>query len=283
MYNGSVKNMRSVATNFHASLYTGSTHISNSGKVDTYRIIGIGKDTVHMVYYNDTGFVGAERTNSGDGTVPYISAYNGASNNVTVKFFSEKHTKLVQKQEVIDYIVNITSGAVTYSESKEDIRLNEKGWIIGTDNRRVSVIMDADAEVQITDAAGEPLERIGSTLYRTDGSEAGTIWLRGNNEIEYYMQGGEFEFHVDETTAVNRDLTVRYQNDGYYEYGEVYNDLPSGQIQIAIPVYEVKQTEVSAIAENQVGELGPSRTPAAPIIIAPTHILDESELEFLNQ
>lgn len=283
MNGSSVKRMRNDATSFHASLYTNNTHIANSNLVDTYRIVGNGKDTIRRVIYRDGKFIAVERANSGDGTVPIESARNGLYSS-RVKSYTDTHTGLVNNADVATYIVNIISGVSTASTiEEEEILYNEKGWIIGTDNQRVSVIVDADAEVQITDTAGEPLERIGSTLYRTDGSEAGTIWVLGNNEIEYYMQGGEFEFHVDETTAVNRDLTVRYQNDGYYEYGEVYNDLPSGQLQVSIPAYEVKQAEVTAIVENQVGELGPSRAPAAPTIIAPTHILDENELEFLNQ
>ena len=159
------------------------------------------------------------------------------------------------------------------SDTEEAFVRNEKGWVVGNDGRRVSVILDADADAELLDETGEPMERIGNTLYRSDGTEAGTVWMRGNNEIEYFMRAGAFTIQADEAAAVNRDLTVRYLNSGYYVYGEDYTQLPEAEIAVEIADFADQQVEVTAASPM---------ARSAPAPSAPTHVLIETELAALN-
>lgn len=269
---GSTKTMQSVANTFHSSPYVSGTHIASSNLVDSYLIIGRGKDTIQRVYYNDTGFVGQYYSNDGDGTVMYDSAVNNIAAN-RMKVYVDTHTGLVNHNDSVSHIINIISGTVAYSDVDEEIQVNDKGWLIGEDGRRVSVILDADADAELLDETGEPMERIGNTLYRSDGTEAGTVWMRGNNEIEYFMRAGAFTIQADEASAVNRDLTVRYLNSGYYVYGEDYTQLPEAEIAVEIADFADRQVEVTAVSPM---------ARSAPSPIAPTHVLTEAELAELN-
>ena len=52
---GAAKPMFTTANGFNNTLYTGSTHIANSGEVPTYKIYGTGLETIKTVCYDANG------------------------------------------------------------------------------------------------------------------------------------------------------------------------------------------------------------------------------------
>lgn len=118
---GKVKTFFADSDKFHNSLFKNGEHIVKS--VDSYFIIGYGKDTVTQViqkYNKEDKFKEAVdvKSKAGDGTVPLISANIGYTiNSDKAYYIEEDHAKLSANKDVIDLVLNIINGKVSHSDN----------------------------------------------------------------------------------------------------------------------------------------------------------------------
>lgn len=239
--NGSVKPMFGTAVAFHNGLLINGTHIANSGLVDTYKIYGTGYDTISKVIYAADGSVsGVETVNSGDGTVITSSATNlQATSANKVYGFTCKHMNMPDTNSIINKIKTIIEGTVSStastSDEVENLSVNEKGWIIGMDNKRINVFTYNSEKVSISTEEGFSIFAgdDGCLYYINDKSEiihAGYMWELGNQSFQYSLFDGDYLVQTDSTSQ--SDIKVEYMDNGYYLQSSVYENVADYELAI---------------------------------------------------
>lgn len=281
--NGSTKSMYDTATTFHNSLIVNGSHIANSSLVDTYKIVGYGQDTHSKIIYDANGnYLDCEKNNAGDGTVARYSASNTLSCTAANKVyeFEDEHTGLVKNAAVLNQVCAIIDGTASRglgtNADTEDIKINEKGWIIGTNNKRIYVVLNASDEVDILDKNMNSLSVDDyNRLIDGQGNQVGYIDFIGLNRIKYTLYDDSYTVNVNNSEKIDY-LKIEYQNDGYYEYSASYEQLHSRMINIALPEYSNMTPVVQAIDESYLSNSIISR------IIAPTNIMNAAQLAERN-
>lgn len=282
MVNGATKTMYSTATTFHSGLIVSGEHIANSNLVDTYKIVGIGKDTASMLVYDANGtFVNVEVNNSGDGTVPRYSASNTQSISSANQVYtvSADHMGLLNNDAVFSRINTIIGSSATYDATdgfeNEFPNVNEKGWLIGADNARTYITLDATLDVTISDANGYDLSIEPPYIYDHNGNEVGSVWFLGNNRIKYIMRDMDYNIQIAENDYDKEPLMIEYQNGGYCLYGETYSNISDPYIDVNIS--DSHEQTISVVSTHDAtGKSNASK------VISPSHILTEQELVDLN-
>lgn len=280
--NGTTKTMYSAATTFHSGLIVSGEHIANGNLVDTYKIVGVGEDTASMLIYDEDGtFVNVEINNSGDGTVPRYSASNTQSISAANRVYtvSADHMGLINNDAVFSRINTIIGSSAAYSATddleNEFPNVNEKGWLIGADNARTCITLDATLDITISDADGYDLSIDPPYIYDYDGNKVGSVWFLGNNRIKYIMRDMDYNIQIAGNDHNKESLIIEYQNDGYYLYGETYSDISDPYL--SIDISDSDEQMISVISSHDAtARSNTSR------VISPSHILTEQELVDLN-
>lgn len=280
--NGSTKTMYSSATAFHSGLIVSGTHIANSSLVDTYKIVGTGEDTASIIIYTSNGaYSDVEVNNSGDGTVPRYSASNTQSISTANKIYtvSDDHMGLINNSTVFSRIRTIIGesrgSSTTYNSEDENVAVNEKGWLIGENNRRTYITLNASYDINISDETGNNLIIDSSGVYNKDGDKLGSVWLLSNNRVKYIMKDGEYNVQINGNANKEISFVVEYQNDGYYEHSETYSDILEPCININISTSDMQSISVIAADDT-------SAAKSLHKTILPTHTMTPEELAERN-
>lgn len=194
--NGSVKTFFTTAENFHALLVSGSTHYTDLSSVDTYRVVGRNQDTISTVIYTANGeYDDIILTNSGDGTVTTKSARNNSTVK-PIKYVSDEHLALVSNQDTIDYVVDVINGVSTYATTVDSmVNENDRGWLMGFDNKRITIQLSNLKDVNIMTGDGENIVWEDDILYLEENgqlSQIGTVWELGGGRQQFYLHDGEY-------------------------------------------------------------------------------------------
>lgn len=278
--NGNTKTMYDAATTFHSSLIVNGTHIANSSLVDTYKIVGYGIDTFSKILYDANGnYLDCEANNDGDGTVARYSASNTLSCTTANKVYQYegKHTNLVKNLDVLTKVCEIIDGTATRSaNSSEDIEVNEKGWIIGANNKRIYIVLDESADVSILDSNMNSLSVDDyNFLLDCQGNQVGYMTFIGLNRIKYVLYDDSYIVNVNDNENIDY-IKIEYQDDGYYEFSASYEQLPSNTVSISLPEYANMNPTVQTVGESSLS------ASAVSTIITPTNIMDAAQLAERN-
>lgn len=270
---GSVKPMFDSALSFHSSLLVNGIHIANSSLVDTYKIYGINKDTISKVKYTTSGTVsGVDYVNSGDGTVIRESAINNSAlGSDNIFSFECGHIYLPDTNSVINKIKAIINGtarnSVTSVDEVEQQETNEKGWIIGEDNKRINFVVYNSGQTDLKTNSGYDIISEGDSLYyyaeNGEKISVGSVWYLGNNSYQYSLFDGDYI--IDQNSIYKSNIKVEYMDSGYCIKSMVFNDILSSKFTIS-----------SANSKNIICTNGDGRK------ISPTIMLSEDELDMLN-
>lgn len=230
--NGSSKTMFSNATSFHNSLLVNGTHVANGGLVDTYKIYGKGEDTISRIIYASDGTISISVVNTGDGTVCIQSATNTlGANGSKVYGFNAKHLELIKDTGVINKVKSIINGTTTassFSNGTSSINVNEKGWIIGENNKRTNIMIYNGSLVDIYNSKGEKLLIDGNTVYYNEGEkkiEVGSIWSLGQDSFQFVLYDDEYIVDVDKISTKNITVKIEYSDSGYYTKSATFNNI----------------------------------------------------------
>ncbi len=264
--NGSTKIMYSQATAFHNSLMVSGVHIANSSLVETYKIIGTGYDTITQLIYDANGtYIDNVLTNNGDDTVPKWSAANTQEISATLRTYGVEatHMNLISSRAALDLVEAIigdpSSLAASYSglgsvdatssdvfELPEgvitNLETNEKGWLTSTDNRRIQLVVDADAKIDI-DINGDQIVKSGNSLFTSTGDYCGSVWLLGNGKVKYLLKYNNYEIVIDENTS---SIEISYMDDGYVESVETYDCKDYSTVYVSLAYSNDSLTTITA-------------------------------------
>lgn len=249
---GTVKPMFSTATTFHSSLYTNNVHVKNFSDVTSYTLAATGEDTIAKVSLDSNYEVTAlTYSNLGDETVLKASAGLGTPN---YTYTGTTHTGMVSDSTVISRVKKIitaetgvsalsTSSVSTVStasvlslddttyttcsteiESDDEIVVNEKGWMLGRDNRRINIYADSDSTVLVDGV--EAVEE-NCCVYNSEGVKIGSVWELGSTGRKMYaLYNGNYE-------VVGTDSAkIEYMDNGYYESGFEYSSMKNARLSI---------------------------------------------------
>lgn len=263
----------------YAMLCRSGTHIANnSSLLETYKLYGTGKDTISKVNYNSNKAYGVPTyNNAGDGTVLSSSATNGSTTK-TYKFNGIEHTALVKNGNVINTVIGIINGTKTasYEEDAERVKekMNERGWIIGTDNRRINVILDK-ASISEIEYNGTPVfETDDAELYTTINSETknvGHSWSLGENRRMFVFYDGNYTLNIN--SEEEGTVSFEYLDSGYYQKKEDYN--VSGEVEFKLTSFENQTIEVDKVDTE-------SSFYTEKLDVFPEKIWSKDELDLLN-
>ena len=266
---GTVKPMVEGAYSFHNSLYIGNTFVLDYYNIPVYTLAGSLLNTVSKVNLNSNYYISSlSYSNSGDGTVLLSSAGYGTPD---YYYNYVEHTDLVSHDTAIDRIkVLITtetgiSAAIAANEQMdtteksseiqfEELEINDRGWILGYDNRRINIIVDQEIEIY---CGSTPLTVVGR-IYDTHGNVIGDAWhLDDSGRMQYVLNNGNYEFSIDGYAR------IEYLNNGYYDL--VYEFNTQGEATVFIEDY----SEAPSCLQNS-------------NMVLPTSIADEQVLTELN-
>lgn len=270
---GSIKPMFNSALSFHSSLLVNGTHIANSSLVDTYKIYGTNKDTISKVLYTSSGTVsGVEYANSGDGTVLRDSAINNSTlGSDHIIGFNCGHMTMPDTNSVINEIKSIINGTAkstsVLTDKVEQQQVNEKGWIIGEDNKRINIMVYNNGKADLRTSDGYNIISEGDSLYYLSDNEekvyVGSVWYLGNNSYQYSLFDGDYI--VEQNSSKKSNVKIEYLDSGYYIKSMMYSDVLS-------PTFTVSNSNgKNIVCTNESGQK-----------ISPTKLLSDTELNVLN-
>lgn len=269
---GSTKTMFGTAHNFHNSLMVNSAHIANTALVDTYKIYGVGQDTISRIDYDANGKVKKVEAMTGDGTVVVKSAINGQRETAQKTYlFPYSHLQLVKEKSVVDKIKSIINGTVkasAQSTKKDAIAFNEKGWLIGENNKRVNIIINNTDTVSVFTKDGQKIYERNNLLYCSTQSgehHVGYIWKIAGEFCQYSLFDGEYAVIPNKDTTATANYRIEYIDNGYCKKSTLYQNIIDSTISIA----SFKSKVLKCIDDR--GK-----------IISPTKTLSAAELNAMN-
>ena len=216
--NNATKPMVSGATSFHSSLVTSGTHVIDRNDVTVYTIGSSGTNTISSIWYDSSyQITNLLYTNAGDGTVLRKSAGYGTPDYTS----SATHPGLVSDSTVINKVINrITAytgipSALAFTSSVNEMQIkeapiviNERGWVMGFDNKRINVIAEKES---ILDSDLEPVIIIGDEVYNSKERFLGNAWELGDSgKVFYALNDGNYSLRNC------KEVSVEYMDDGYY-------------------------------------------------------------------
>lgn len=191
--------------------------------------------------------------------------------------YEGKHTNLVKNLDVLTKVCEIIDGTATRSaNSSEDIEVNEKGWIIGANNKRIYIVLDESADVSILDSNMNSLSVDDyNFLLDCQGNQVGYMTFIGLNRIKYVLYDDSYIVNVNDNENIDY-IKIEYQDDGYYEFSASYEQLPSNTVSISLPEYANMNPTVQTVGESSLS------ASAVSTIITPTNIMDAAQLAERN-
>lgn len=208
------ENFLNTSKNFMKTIFPNNTPAINA--VDSYLIIGIGKDTIYTTGYdkNNEHIHNFEFT-TGDGTVPAWSAkIEGKTiKSESLKWYAYKydHTKLAQESEVLkDVILLLKNQEPTNCASKYN---DEAQSNTGSGNTVVHV--DCPVDISVT-RHGETLCNAGE--HKNTDADFGTLYLVGENEdVKIMALHGDdpYDVMLQGTDVGTMDYNIRFYDSDY--------------------------------------------------------------------
>ena len=278
--NGTAKPMLNSASAFHNALYNGTSHVINFSDVTTYTFGATGQSTISRVNMNSNyGITGLNYNNSGDGTVLLKSAGHGTPD---FTYSGVDHTSMVSNSTILNKVVSLISAETGVSAqnstiiseienndaieiSPSDIQLNDKGWIVGENNKRINLYTEGETELLIN---GGNVYSDGEKLYNSNNELIGNVWSVGNTGRKLYaLLDGDY------TVSLSGDFVVEYMNNGYFDKGE---EFAVGNNIVTLNIGDYTSQEVTCELQND------SHIQLQTLVL-PTHIYSEEELNRLNQ
>lgn len=170
----------------------------------------------------------------------------------------------------------IDGTATRSANSSEDIEVNEKGWIIGANNKRIYIVLDESADVSILDSNMNSLSVDDyNFLLDCQGNQVGYMTFIGLNRIKYVLYDDSYIVNVNDNENIDY-IKIEYQDDGYYEFSASYEQLPSNTVSISLPEYANMNPTVQTVGESSLS------ASAVSTIITPTNIMDAAQLAERN-
>lgn len=288
---GTVKPMFNTATTFHSSLFSGTTHVTNFSDVASYQLGATGQDTISKVSLNSSYAITAlTYSNAGDETVLLKSAGYGTPD---YSYTGTTHTGMVSNSTVISRVktiitsetgVSASSSASMSTGSAEEmlaaadnvveidsnsVLLNERGWMMSQDNRRINIYADSESSILIDGVAA--LEE-NNCVYDSAGDKIGSVWELGETGTKLYaMYDGEY------TIAGTEMARIEYMDSGYFEKIVEYSESSAAlaaptSLSVAVEGHETQFVHCERIASSA----------RSAVEIPPTHEYTVAELSELN-
>ena len=275
---GNVKPMFNSAISFHSSLLdSNNKHIIHSDEVNVYTIAGTNVETISAVFYDsEYELTDLSSSTDGDGTVLRLSAGYGTPDFV---YSNVDHMDLITDSTVLNKIKElittdtgisattsyiqtnkVVANSVNKVELVDNLNVNEKGWILGYDNRRIKINTDSDAVVLLDDLI---TTEIGEKVYDSNGNRIGSVWKIGSSKKIYSLYDGDY------TIENCNHAVVMYMNDGYYRKVVEYD---SG-LEITLTVSDYSSKEISCVLSD---------APSSGTIVVPSKIYSSNELTQMN-
>ena len=108
----------------------------------------------------------------------------------------------------------------------EKMVINDRGWILGGDNRRINIIVGQEIEIY---CGSTPLI-VAERIYDVNGNAIGNAWrLDDSGRMQYVLNNGDYEF------SINGYARIEYLNNGYYDL--VYEFITQGEATVYIEDY----------------------------------------------
>ncbi len=233
--NGQVKSMFQNAIDFHSSLINNGTHIANDSSIDTYKIVGVGINTVFKVQYDDNNYVDCVYLDDGDGTVPAYSASNNQSlDSEKVYTLNNTHTGLIESNACIDLIKSI----IDETNSTAMQSFCDTANLQAVANSKITIVAKNIESLNIYNEEGYALYIRGNTVYYTDNNgtehEAGSCWYLGNNSWQYLLNNDLYVLSDIISTGENSNIRIDYNNHGLTDNAICMNGI-NLQTTISIP------------------------------------------------
>lgn len=231
---GRVKGMIEDSKSFHDALFMDhSNHSIN--KVDSYLLIGNRKNTIMKVKqkyslsgkYKGTSDI--KILNSGDGTVPVVSAnIGGNSHQEKTYYYKENHTGLVKNDKVISKVKSIINGK-TQSHSVPDFDLtpNAKGWIGTEDTRRIMLRVACPINLTLENNGTKWAEATNEYIYNEDEERGNLYTLGEDNEIKIaYLNDSSNDVILIGTDTGKMDYVASIFDAGYEIERVIFRNIP---------------------------------------------------------
>ena len=231
--NGVVKPMFNAAETFHNSLYINGTHVAERNDVDTYKIIGVGEDTITTVAFDaNDKYDFYYYTSEGDGTVPTYSALNNVDKySYKTYAFYKNHTDLIEYDGCINLIIDIinevpyvyydpnttVASASAISYNSEVIRYEDVQIV----DNRITIVAKDILNLDIYTESGCIVYSEGDQLFYNDiyGTKhrVGTVWSLGENSKQYVLFNGQYRIDNIDIASENSSIRLDYCNYGLSE------------------------------------------------------------------
>ena len=237
--NGTTKPMFDSAVTFHNSLFSANVHVTNFSDVKTYTLAATGKNTISKVNFNSNyGITGLTYSNAGDETVLAKSAGYGTAN---YTYNGVKHVDMVSNSVIISRIKSIITNETGVSASNsifandsldsiplvnemipDEVVMNNRGWIMGTDNKRINIY--ASAEATLLEESSIATEK-DCFVFDSEGNEIGTVWnLGATGKKMYALYDGNY------TITGSSFAKIEYMNNGYFEKVLEFSSIPNSAV-----------------------------------------------------
>ncbi len=272
---GRVKDMLGAAFDLQNSLFT-DKHISS--EVDSYIIVGYGKDTIlgieeafdHSGEYKGTKSLRV--ANSGDGTVPLASSTIGfTADEDRLYYVEETHVDLMKNADVLDLVNNIIRGeAEEYNKTVISKSLPEsinlKGWIDTDDSERKVIKISSELDILAMDRDSE-------------------LWAKYDDENGYNIAPEKARFNAkkDFTSAYISDfdnvIEFRAKEDGLINYTLSNFDAGYEKSRLLFANIHVKEgTLLRADLRENLVEIDEDLDGVLDRVIEPSKVYTEEEL-----
>ena len=218
---------------FHRGLFQ-KEHIAKS--VNLYAIIGYGKKTLMELkefYINNehksTDILNV--LNTGDGTVPVISATIGNTIDKNRDFFiNEEHAKLAGNQDVIDFVSNILNGTTAHSKNiLDDLpkAINATGWREPA-QKYIKLRVACPVNLSMTDSEGNVWAEVtNETTYNKDYEKGDFYSLGKDNDIKIaYLNQQDNNILLTGTDNGVMEYTASIFDSGYETNRVVFRNVP---------------------------------------------------------
>lgn len=228
-----VKPMLEQSKIFHERLIHNDHVIS---KANYYAILGYGIDTIMEVeeeyqgrWYKRTRDITI--ANSGDGTVPLISANIGGTVAPSRDFYvNDKHTDLVKNLDVIEFVINLLHGDLTHASSIHDDPpgpINAKGWIPTTEPT-IKLRVACPVTLSLLDEKGTPWAEASNESIMNQEPDQGSFYTLGeDNEIKIaFLHQNENHILLTGTDSGVMTYTASVLESGYETKRVIFHNVP---------------------------------------------------------
>lgn len=265
------KLMFQTATDFHDSLIVGGVHISNrSDLVKTYKICGVGEDTIYNISYKKNGTIDHLWVDDfGDKTVTIDSALNidnTGSYSRPMWSFNATHTGLLKNDGVINKVIEIINGNIA-SDDLGPLTTKSINSIIGQKKEYIYIMAYNVSELSVFTENNKQLICEDDLLYRQDEDgnleKVGSVWSLGDNSYQLVMKDGKYKVDI-EGQLKNSELKIDYVSNRKVVKSVAFNKIDS----VKLNVENFTSKAIKCLSNNQ--------------MVQPSKVLSQAELDSIN-